>query len=516
MNLADRIAAALGYARKSARRSATFPGAQIGRLTQSWTTDPGAINTILRGNLRTLRARSRQLCRSDGYASKFVSSCVYNIAGPKPFHMQAKIRRPRGAIDGPANDRLEEAWTRWARKGACDITGTLSLDAIHRLVIRSIARDGEALIRIFRGNTRERGEYGIQLQVLDIDRLDEERNDDLGARGAVKMGVEIDANSRPMAYHLLRKLPGEIGMWGGSGVKEYDRYDSTEIIHVFIPDWPEQVRGLPWMHPAMVRLWNLGGFEEAAVISARVGASKMGFYVSPDGAAPPVGDAVDAKGRFLQDAEPGVFDVIPQGYDFKTWDPSFPDQAVEPFIRSTLRGIAAGLGVAYHSLANDPSNVNYSTARVALLEERDMWRSIQNWYIEHVCRPIYDAWRTQAVATGALPADALSLRYESVRWQAKTWDWVDPLKDRQAQIEALKAKLTSRTRIAAESGDDIEDIFEEIAQEHEMAGELDIELEAETKTAAVPAEKESESASDVAGEAGMEDENGNRKLRAIT
>lgn len=233
----------------------------------------------------------------------------------------------------------------------------------------------------------------------------------------------------------------------------------------------------------------------------------MGFYVSPDGGPPPVGDATDIHGRFVEDAEPGAFGVLPAGYDFKSWEPNFPDQAIEPFMRSTLRGIAAGLGVAYHSLANDPSNVNYSTARVALLEERDQWQSLQAWYIEHVCRPIYDAWRTCAVLKGTLTQEALSPRYEAVRFQAKTWDWVDPLKDREAQIKALDAKLTSRTRIAAQSGDDFEDVLDEIAQEQELAAQKGVELESsEPATPEAAAPEKSDEETDDADE---------RRLRAI-
>lgn len=513
MSLADRIAARLGYVRKG-KRTAMFSGAAVGRLTQSWTTDPGAINTILRSNLRTLRARARQLTRSEAYAAKFVGSCVHNIAGPAPFRLQAKIKRPRGALDPQANKGLEEAWFSWSRKGQCEVTRQMSLDAVHRMIVRTLARDGECLIRLHRGRGEPFGPYGLRLQVLDIDRLDEEKNETLAGGASIKMGVEVDAMGMPVAYHLLRKLPGEVGMWGSSGVKEYDRLPAGEVLHLFVPEWPEQVRGVPWLHPAMVRMWHLAGFEEAAVISARVGASKMGFYVSPDGLPPPLGDATDSKGRFVEDAEPGVFGVVPTGYDLKTWDPGFPDQAVEPFLRTTLRGIAAGLGVAYHSLANDPSNVNYSTARVALLEERDMWGALQAWYIDHVCRPIYDAWRSAAVSVGMLPAEAIGARYEQVRWQAKTWDWVDPLKDRQAQIEALKAGLTSRTRIAAQSGEDIEDIFDEIAEETALAEAKGIEFESEG------AEKETETESSGASggetdEADDDSTEAERRLRAI-
>jgi lambda family phage portal protein len=389
--------------------------------------------------------------------------------------LQAKVKRPRGAPDVQMNARIESFWRDWGKRGSCDVTGTLSLSQILRLVVRTLARDGEALIRM------QQGDRGLlRIQILDIDRLDEEKNDDLGARGAIKMGVELDSLGRPIAYHLLRRHPGETGIWGGNNPREYERIPATEILHVFVPEYPEQVRGLPWMTAAMMRLWNLSGFEEAAVINARVGASKMGFYVSPDGELPAtLADGKDStNGRFVQDAEPGAFDVLPMGYDFKTWDPAFPDQAVEPFIRTSLRGIAAGLGVAYHSLANDPSNVNYSTARVALLEERDTWMAIQEWLVEALMQPLYERWLNQAQLAGMLPAN--DTRLTDVRWACKRWQWVDPLKETQAQTEALKARLTSRTRILMESGEDFEDILAEIAQEEQLAESMGVELEPES------------------------------------
>jgi capsid protein len=74
------------WSRRAPRgRGAAFPAADIGRLTSSWTQDPGAINRWLRYELRTLRARARQLARGDAYGARFIRACVDNIAGPDPF-----------------------------------------------------------------------------------------------------------------------------------------------------------------------------------------------------------------------------------------------------------------------------------------------------------------------------------------------------------------------------------------------------------------------------------------------
>lgn len=457
------------------RSGSAFPAADMGRLTASWTTDPGAINRWLRYELRTLRARSRQLARGDAYGARFVQACVNNIAGPHPFQLQLKAKFADGKLNSTANTAIETAWATRCRPGNLDVTGRLSMAMLHRLIIKTLARDGEVLLRRYRGP--EYGGAAGRLQIIDIDRLDEEKNANL-ANGAIKMGVEVDNFSRPVAYHILRQHPGEVGQWSrGGNNRETDRIPAEQMIHLFVPDWPEQVRGFPWMHAAMLRLWNLGGFEEAAVINARVGASKIAVLQTPDGEVP-VGMATgsDTAGNLLTDSDPGQYWTLPPGVQLNSFNPQFPDAAVGPFIQACLRGVAAAVGMAYHSLANDPGEVNYSTARVALLDERDGWSSLQQFYIDAFCQSDFEEWMRGSILDGAL-LPAYWAHRSSVRWQPKRWAWIDPEKEVNAKKTALEIKLTSRTREAAANGEDIEEIFQELADEAEMASELDIELE---------------------------------------
>lgn len=456
--------------KRSRRGGAAFPGAELGRLTSSWTTDPGAINRWLRYELRTLRARSRQLCRGDAYAAKFVRACVDNIAGPAPFALQSKVKFRNDLPNDTANDSIEAAWWQWAQPGGCEVTGRLSLAELDRLAIRCIARDGEVLIRKIVSD----GQY--RLQILDIDRLDEQKNENLPV-GAIKMGVQVDNYSKPVAYYILKQHPGEMGEWSRGMPREYEIVPADQIIHLFVSDWPEQVRGFPWLHAAMTRLWHLGEFENAAVINARIGASKIAILKTPNGEAPEqMATGRDSVGNLLEDAEPGQYWTLPEGVEFDSFNPTFPDASVEPFIRACLRGAAAGIGMAYHSLANDPASVNYSTARVALLEERDMWKALQQWYIDHLCYPRFRDWISIGVLNGQFPAAYIGLTPYDVRFVPKTWGWVDPEKEVNAKKIALDAKLTSRTRIAAENGEDIEEIFDEIANEEALAESKGVDL----------------------------------------
>lgn len=458
------------------RNGSAFPAADMGRLTASWTTDPGSINRWARYELRTLRARSRQLARGDAYGAKFITACVKNIAGPHPFQAQVKAKFADGKLNSTANDAIESAWLDRCKVGNLDVTGRLSLSMLHRLVVRTMARDGEVLIRRYRDP--EFGAAG-RLQIIDVDRLDEEKNENL-AGGAIKMGVEVDNFSRPVAYHILRQHPGEVGQWsrGGSN-RETDRIPADQIMHLFVSDWPEQVRGIPWMHAAMLRLWNLGGFEEAAVINARVGASKIAVLQTPDGELPAtLATGSDSAGNLLTDSDPGQYWTLPPGVQLNSFNPQFPDAAVGPFIQACLRGVAAAVDMAYHSLANDPGEVNYSTARVALLDERDGWMALQQFYIEAFCQRDFEDWLRGSVLDGKL-LPAYYAHRNAVRWQPKRWSWIDPEKEAKAKQIALETKLTSRTRLAAENGEDIEEIFEELAADDELAKTYGVSLEPE-------------------------------------
>lgn len=85
---------------------------------------------------------------------------------------------------------------------------------------------------------------------------------------------------------------------------------SGEIIHLFMTDDPEQVRGVPWMHAVMLSVNDLKGYNHAAIVAARIGASKMGFFTSPDGDPTPVSDGEDGAGMPFSEADPGQFGML--------------------------------------------------------------------------------------------------------------------------------------------------------------------------------------------------------------
>ncbi|WP_170942046.1 phage portal protein [Noviherbaspirillum denitrificans] len=466
-------------------RVRTFAAASSSRLTAGWNVSNVSADADIFRSLDVMRARSRDLGNNNDYFRKFLNMVGNGVVGPKGHQLQCQVTDPGGKKDELANNAIEAAFLKWAKRGVCDVTGRLSFVDIQKLFIKSVARDGEILIRRVRGKTVNA--FGYALQVLDISRLPVAFNQTLSNGNFIRMGIEMNSYGRPVAYHLLTLHPGESMpvTINGQSVR-VERVPADDIFHCFVPELLEQSRGIPWAHAAMLRMNMLAGYEEAVVVAARTGAAKMGFFTSPDGDAEPLSDGEDEEGEFVTDADPGTFSVLPKGYDFKAWDPDYPAQNTDVFIKLCLRGIASGLLVSYNSLANDLEGVNFSSIRAGLLEERDVWMALQAWMVESFCEPVFMDWLQMALMRGAITmpnGSALPIakleKFGAHAWQSRRWAWVDPLKDVEANMAAVRGGLKSRKQIITEQGGDIDEVFQQLAAEEEEARRLKINLSGE-------------------------------------
>jgi lambda family phage portal protein len=438
-----------------------FSAAKIDRLTSSWTTTQQSINKDLQAGGKVLRARARDLSINNDYARKYLQMVVSNVVGSKGIILQAKSKTTKGKLNVKANRQIEQGWQEWSQARNCAWDGRLSFIEMQRLFVESAARDGEVLVRLIKDESK----YGFKLQFLDVNRLDENLNKDLGNGLVISMGIEFDTTGRPVAYHLINNLDNQI-----NAGQRTERVPAENIIHAFMGERPEQIRGASWMASAMSRMQMLGAYEEAELVAARVGACKMGFYTSEAGDSF-IGEE-DELGNLISEAEAGIFEQLPAGTNFTSFDPTHPTTAFKDFNKAILRGIASGLGVAYNSLSSDLEGVSYSSIRSGTIEERDQWRVKQNWMIQHFMNPLYEKWLSMQLLNNSIGLDMINFdSLMEIRWQAKSWNWVDPLKDIQASIQAINAGLKTNSEVIAEQGGDIEDVYDQLAYEQQLAKE---------------------------------------------
>lgn len=484
----------------------TFMAASNDRLVADLASITGYAsgNAEVRFSLRQMRIRSRYLANNNEYVKRFLQLLRNNVTGPRGFDLQMKIKKARGGLDEDANDTIEEAYARMSKKGSFSACGRLSRGAFERAAITCLARDGEVIIEKLYG--REFNEFGVTWNLVDPDLLDENLN--VGINGtypgsgrldegnSIRMGVEVNKYGRPVAYWFHSVHPGDDVI--NVPTLRHRRVDADRIIHHYLVEEQrtDAVRGVPWIFAAMRRMAMLGGYEEAALVSSRQGASKMGFYKRPAGEpspmdhkadGSPVADSEDEEGNLIEEAEPGVFGVLPPGWDFTTYDPAYPNDKMEAFVKAMLRAFSSGVGLNYNTMASDLEGVSLSAMRHGANQDRDTYEGLQQNFREGIGEPMFSAFLRTGLdfgRIGRLPPEAFD-RLNKPRLISKPFRSPDPQKDVAAQAQAVSLGVRSRTRICAENGEDFVEILDELAEEERLAKAKGVTL----NTAAAAAHK---------------------------
>ena len=173
------------------------------------------------------------------------------------------------------------------------------------------------------------------------------------------------------------------------------------------------------------------------------------------------------------------------GEDVKFTEPGDVGGMYTEFMRVQLRAIAAGLGVTYEQLTGDLERVNYSSIRAGLLEFRRRCEQFQHQVmVFQFCRPVWQAWVEAAVVAGEI--DALDFaknrnQYLDVEWRPPSWDWVDPLKDMNAEVVAVRAGFKPRSAVINEMGYDEEVVDRQVAADNARADSLGLTFDSDPR-----------------------------------
>jgi len=448
-----------------------FKGANDDNLSD-WVFLPLEINTILRNDLRKLRARSRDLARNDDSCRRYLEILKQNVLGHAGILLQARNRAADGTPRERWNKSTERAWGVFGRKrryrglsagpSAC---GQMTLRQVGWLTLLNEAIDGEFFLNILRGYPHNPHRFAVRF--LNPDLLDSTYDTELESGNRVEMGIEFDEFDRPVAYHFNVQHPHRRFR---SGDQARVRIPASQVIHGFRREYTGQIRGIPRFAAVMHKAKMLNGVHEAIVVGWRVAASKMGFFTPPDdgpdeyeGEPFETGDAEDLADNVL-DATPGSFEVLKKNYGLELFDPDYPSSTYESGHQVFMQQMANGLNVSSPTLSNNYAKVNYSSLRQALLEDRSGWRCIQAEMIDGFYQPLFDEWYEwvrNIMGAIAGPADE-----PVVVWRPRGWPWVDPEKEVNAQIKAIGASLRTRQDVIDETtGADFGDLVDVLDEE---------------------------------------------------
>lgn len=454
-----------------------FTSGESGRLTGDWPSTPVPTDWIISRFQRPLVARSREQANNNDFMKAYLRLNRLNIVGPQGITFHSQVRGPKGKPDQVARRAIENWFDRWSRRENCDIAGKLSWRAMQAMCVESAARDGEFFLRLIFG--KHAGKYGASLQIVDPQRCPIELDRaDLADGAFIKQGIEFNRYGRPVAYYFAEEGAERNSQSYSYSGRAYTRVPAEEVVHGFVAEMPNQKRGLPWMSTGLFRAKQTSAMEDAAVVNARLGASKMGFIQFSEGAE---GPEYDADEGLEIDAEPGTFPVLPTGAEFKEFSPQYPQGEFAPFIKQMNRSFAAGGGVSYHSLSQDLEGVNFSSIRHGTLDERETYKERQEWLRECLCDPVFEAVFTRALLGGhivtetgrTLRADQIDA-YMERKWQPRRWQWIDPRADVEAAERWKNNLLASPSKLIREQGEDPLDVWAEIGADVEAMREAGI------------------------------------------
>ena len=159
------------------------------------------------------------------------------------------------------------------------------------------------------------------------------------------------------------------------------------------------------------------------------------------------------------------------------------------YVKYQLHLIAAGMGITYEMMTGDVREVNFSSARVSMLEFRRNAEAMQ-WLtlIPRLCQPIWQAFIEAAALAGKVrPGDT------AVDWSTPKWDYVNPEQDVKADLAEISGGLTTISEKLRKRGYKPELVFDELKRDVDRLradGTLDIMLQIQTGQAtATPAPK---------------------------
>jgi lambda family phage portal protein len=473
-----------------------YEAAVTNNLNSDFTVSITSANAEILTSISAARSRARKLERDNPYGRAILETFQDNVAGDEPFRLEMKVGKwvDNEFIEESETNRLiEAAWEEAGMPENCTVRRDMSRAEVDWQAITALVRDGGILARHYRAFPNNPFNYAIE--PIEVDRLDHFwARPQTGSGNEVQFSIEMDEYHAAIAYHLLTKHPGDVFAWSASA-KYRERVPAENIIALFdIRTRAGQYVGMPRFASIIQRLHRIDQFDIAHVTAA-IWASCKPFFITqefptameyvPDFIKTAMQNAMagdaEGEGDKIANVEPGTGEILAYGQKPVLVDPKFPVEAAVGFKKDNLRAAAAGSGAAYHMIANDLENVNFSSGRLGLQQFQDTCKKLQRHFIVNYRRPHFNVWLKYAILSGELPIELLPRLKElqkAAKFFGRRWPYVNPLQDAQADILRVNAGLTSRGRVIAESdrGGDVEEVDAEIASDRKIDESHDLDF----------------------------------------
>lgn len=431
-----------------------FEGASTNYRLQHKNLDNDQINRLA-SELDFLRKRSRHAVRNDGFAAAACAKSVANWIGT-------------GIVGKWDNKQLQKHWLEFCKNPTLDGKGTFS--SAQKLIGYSLFQSGEVFLR-----KRVATKYGktipfyidiIESDYLPVNKLMTDKN--------IINGISLDkVTRRPTKYHFSKAHPNTTLFTEYYG--QTSSVAAKDIIHVFERTRPQQLRGFPLLSPVLVPLLEIQELTEATVIRQKA-AQAIAWVVkknTPSNFNPiglptvetdtdPHKQGTPLVKKVISEITAGGVHYLEQDEDLIVTEPPDIGANLLVLMQMELRKVAMGVGLTYEQLTGDLSSVNFSSIRAGMV---DLYRRVEQiqqlLFIEEAFNPLADMFQDFVSAwTGKDYSKA------KIKWQIPKREWVDPLKDINADLAEMEGPLPLATwkQKIEERGLDFDEYLKELEE----------------------------------------------------
>ena len=453
-----------GMRRMQARRAMdiharAYDAAKRDHRTASWQAAGSSANAEIATGEETVRNRSRDLVRNNGYALQIVETIADHVVGT------GIVSAPMG-LKGRNLQKVKDLWTGFVEE--CDWDGDQDLNGLAWSAEKGQRESGAALIRFrrqqFDGSTRR---APLKLQLMEPDFIDTMKTGTTAGGGWIDRGIEYDSEGRRIAFWLLPAHPGDVASWRAFSMTS-ERVPASELVYLFDKLRPGQDRGMPVLAPAIMTLQDLRSYFQAELVRKRIAACMVGFITTQDDnlnlSAQPEGKSKD--GAPTQKMEPGLLQRLRPGEDI-TFNQVPGDSGVDAMATQYLRESAAAAGVMFEQATGDFSRVNYSSFRAGGHGFRRRTERRQWSFIHTASRPIAARFTEAALAAGLLGAVPGGWRHTPPGFIS-----VDPDKDAKADLSNLRMGKVTLSELVEERGWDYVEHLQRLADDIKAMSEI--------------------------------------------
>ena len=476
------------------RITRSFEAAKSKGILKGWTTDDfQSYNGILWSELDSLRARSREAENNSPLAAGFIKSTARGVVG-NGFQLRPNT----------GNKELDEAVIRCFEKQSKAKNWTTQKNMTRMqfeyLLMYQLVRDGEVFIQKV---PNAKNETGYSLRLLDASQVFTQYvggGNYVNAAGVVVgsgntlgksivdkntgnrivLGVEIDADFAPVAYHIRSgNHNNNLSSTFTYHASDTMRIPAEQMIHIFIPTYSNQVRGVPWTHAALEDLELLRRYNFVAMNAARLGAAKAMTIESQEGAGFS-GDSVDTEDQseFQINMEGNDVSQLPQGTKLVFHDSKYPHEMYEQFVNRIQQILATALDTNSAIMFGNFKDINFSAGQIALLDMREKYKALQKIITERLYDELFPEYMKHTIMMGKLedkdgnPMLASNTLVDictaNCQFRGKQFSPVDMGKAATANKTLVETGVKSRAQVIRESGEEPDDVFAEIEKEREL------------------------------------------------